>query len=649
MPFVPAMKKRILLSLIFCISVLFIFSSKPEENTAYKQLYFKNLASFSQRLQAISYTASSSNISGKEKKQKIETEILEARKAMKKMDFWMRYLEPLAYKKINSPLPVEWETEVFEKYEAPYKREGAGLTLASLYVNEEATIDPQKLQALIQPAIAACNVYRADTITKSLNDYHQFFLCNRLYLLNLAAIYTTGFECPNAEEIIPELQFMLAAVGEIYEAYNQSVPATPLPENYLRLYRQTIAFAGQQPSDFALFDHFVFLRDYVNPLFLLNQKLINQYHVVSHSNMDYALNKKEVSIFSKSLYNGQNRKGIFLRVDDTAVLAEVKALGKLLFFDPILSGNNMRSCASCHKPENCFTDTALTTAFNFNHKDFLPRNTPTLLNAKYNHLLMADGKHFTLQHQAEDVVMNDIEMSGGGNETTLLKKILSCKTYRNGFKNLLKYTPTEKEINFNHISSALTFYYTSFSKYDAPFDHAMNESTLLEAAAKAGFNLFMSKAQCATCHFAPQFNGVKPPYIGSEFEVIGVPADNAYTKLSEDKGRYIINPAMETMNAFRTGTVRNAARTAPYMHNGVFKTMNQVIDFYDAGGGIGHGLLVENQTLSADSLHLSSLEKQQLIAFINSLTEEVNFETPPASLPVSKIKNLNARKVGGEY
>jgi cytochrome c peroxidase len=159
----------------------------------------------------------------------------------------------------------------------------------------------------------------------------------------------------------------------------------------------------------------------------------------------------------------------------------------------------------------------------------------------------------------------------------------------------------------------------------------------------------MGKGRCATCHFVPYFNGVKPPYIGSEFEVIGTPEDTAFTKLSVDRGRYMVNPAPETMNAFRTGSLRNNQYTKPYMHNGVFNTLEEVIAFYDAGGGTGKKLTVNNQTLSGDSLKLSPLEKKQLISFIHSLNENIIFESAPAALPPSSDKELNKRKVGGQY
>jgi cytochrome c peroxidase len=258
-----------------------------------------------------------------------------------------------------------------------------------------------------------------------------------------------------------------------------------------------------------------------------------------------------------------------------------------------------------------------------------------------------DGKHISLENQALDVITNPAEM--GSTEKEALEKVLSCGDYKAVFKKYLKATPQYKTINIEHLSSALMLYYSDFSNYYAPFDLAIRENKPVSDEVVKGFNLFMSKAQCGTCHFVPQFNGVKPPYIGSEFEVLGVPADTSFKTLSADKGRYKINPAKETSAAFRTGSVRNSAYTKPYMHNGVFRTLEEVIDFYDAGGGAGRGLNINNQTLSSDSLKLTKNEKKCIIAFINSLNEEIPLQIPPARLPVSKNKELNSRVVGGEY
>ncbi|MEO5563727.1 MAG: cytochrome c peroxidase, partial [Chitinophagaceae bacterium] len=568
------------------------------------------------------------------------------RDGLKKMDFWFRYLEPTVYKKINGPLPVEWETEVFEKFEKPYKREGAGLTLAALYIEEE-TVSKDSLLSLVQSSIDAAETYAADSITRNLKTHDHFYLCNRLFLLNLAAIYTTGFECPDTSRVIPELRDMMSDVAATYQSFNESFSATPLTDEYLSLYNKAIEFVDKQPDDYTRFDHFTFIRNYINPLFGLNQQAINQYKVISRSFVDYSLDKKTKSIFNKQLYRGQNSKGIYLRVMDDDVLAEIEKVGKLLFYDPIVSGNNKRSCASCHKTTEYFSDTATATSLQFNREDFLPRNTPSLVNVEYNHLVMLDGKHISLQNQTKDVISNPAEL--GSSENQILQKILSCPDYKKVFIKLLKYTPGESEVTLEHITSAITFFYSKFSKYYAPFDESINGIDQLSESAKNGFNLFMSKAQCATCHFVPQFNGVKPPFVGSEFEVLGVPSDTSYKKLSPDKGRYNVNRAYETMNAFRTGSLRNIEHTGPYMHNGVFKTMDEVIDFYDAGGGAGKGLLVINQTLSSDSLHLSKTEKNNLIEFLRSLNEKIPFEPEPNKLPLSKNKSLNGRKVGGEY
>ncbi len=406
-------------------------------------------------------------------------------------------------------------------------------------------------------------------------------------------------------------------------------------------------FVNAQPQNPEQFDHFRFIKDFVNPLFAINQKLMNQHRAITKSTMDFTLNKSATSIFSKALYNGQNSRGIYFNVEDKDALASIDRLGKLLFYDPILSGNNQRSCASCHKPTEFFTDTIAPTSFAFDHTTFLPRNTPSLINVPYNHLIMYDGKHISLQNQTKEVILNPIEM--GANENELLERILSCKEYKNGFEKLLPYTPMESKVTFEHISSALTFYYSKFSNASSEIDLAMNNLKPLNANAQKGFNLFMSKAQCATCHFVPQFNGVKPPYVGSEFEVLGTPATIDFKALSADKGRYLINPATETMNAFRTGSLRNIMHSAPYMHNGVFKTMEEVIDFYDAGGGAGRGLQVPNQTLSSDSLHLTATDKLDLISFLTSLNEDIPFEAPPKKLPASAINELNKRQVGGVY
>lgn len=637
---------RIILVISFLAITSLSLSFGFRKEKAYQSIYNRSLHSFREEQQSLLKLVQASNLADPSAIERIRERLHGNRMKLKSVDFWLRYFEPIVYRRINGPLPVEWENEVFEKFEPPYRREGAGLSLAELYL-DEASPSRDSLFSLVNKSLEAISTFEADSITVELRTPDHFFLANRLFLLNLAAIYTTGFECPDTSRVIPELRSMMEAVGEIYSAFNNEFRETGLSAEYLARYAAATRFVNEQPGNISSFDHYEFIREFINPLFAQNQQFIRENGVRTRNFNDYSLDNNATSIFSKSLFHPQNTRGIYSLITDEELLGEIKSVGKLLFYDPILSANNSRSCASCHKPAEFFTDTSVATAFRFDHQGRLERNTPSLINSIFNHLLMLDGRHISLQDQGKDVMHNPEEMNLGAEE--LVKKVMSCREYRDAFKKFLRHTPEEKEVSIDHITSALSYYFADFSFYDAPFDEAMNYRSAIGEDARRGFNLYMSKSQCATCHFVPTFSGVRPPYIGTEFEVLGVPADTTYTTLSNDKGRYLVNPATETANAFRTTTLRNAAHTKPYMHNGVFHSLEQVIDFYDGGGGAGRKLNVPNQTLSSDSLRLSGDEKRQLIAFIHTLSENINFDTPPGKLPPSGDRKLNNRKVGGEY
>lgn len=618
---------------------------KPASPEKYMDFYTQKLISFKKDLSELHNSILNTPLNDNYK-ELILAKINKNRISLKELDFWLRYFEPVAYKKINGPLPVEWETEVFEKFEAPYKREGAGLTLATTYLSEQE-VNRDSLAILINSSASAIDVFLADSITVNLKKHHHFFLANRLHLLNLAAVYTTGFECPDESRIIPELLHMIESTFRMYAIYDLGHPTYKLSRQYVSLYQDMISFVKNQPANYESFDHFSFVQKYVEPLYRLNREMILDYQVISNNFNDYSINKYAVSVFDKTLFRGQNGKGVYIGIDDEIQLQELKAIGKLLFHDPILSQNNKRSCASCHNPATFFTDTVLTTGLQFDGIKYLPRNTPSLLNVIHNHLLMLDGKHFNLENQTKDVLTNPIEMAS--TESEVVEKVMSCNEYKSVFKKYLKATPQYNAVNIEHISSALILYYADFSYYTSAFDLAMTKNKPVSKEIQNGFNLFMSKAKCGTCHFLPQFNGNKPPYISSEFEVIGVPQDTGFNRLSNDKGRFTVNPAKEMESAFRTPTIRNLSFTKPYMHNGIFKTQEEVIDFYDAGGGAGKGMLVPNQTLPADSLRLTKAEKKDLLAFINSLDEDIPLQLPPVKLPTSKNKALNNRVTGGQY
>jgi cytochrome c peroxidase len=641
-------RNNVAICLFLLIVVLVSFSFAEEQSSSHSSMS-KHFADQINKLetgwQGLFNLANHSDTESDVGKASLKNEIHAVRIELKKADFWLRYLYPQEYRKLNAPLPVEWETEVFEKFEKPYRREGFGLTLAELTL-DESPVDSSHLEKYLDPGMQVLKGFLADSVMDKIDIPQNFYYANRLFLLNLAAIYTTGFECPDPSRIMPEMHAMLNAVNEIQTRFQIENSEFKISKDYLDLFGEMKLFVQSQGDSILLFDHFSFIRDYVNPLYSLNQKAIRNYQFSSSNMIDFSLNDLSESIFSKDLYTAQNTTGIYGLVNDQSA-NYLKETGEMLFFDPILSINGKRSCAGCHQPSMYFTDTVASTSITLNRSSRLDRNTPSLMNVFQNHLLMQDGQFYQAEDQIRNVICNPTEM--GCRPDEIVRNVLSCKEYKKRFSKLTSLTPAYPEITDRHILGAIIYYLNSFNQCYSYFDDAMMKKTSTVEEMKKGFNLFMGKAQCATCHFVPAFNGVKPPYVSSEFEVIGTPSDSAITMLSPDSGRFKIAPSPEMLHAFRTSTIRNVAKTKPYMHNGVFDHLHQVVAFYNDGGGAGHKLYVPNQTLSSDSLHLSEVEMQLLIFFMESLTEKMPQAKQPKQLPESSLSIYQNRKVGGEY
>ncbi|MEO0876503.1 MAG: cytochrome c peroxidase, partial [Bacteroidota bacterium] len=206
------------------------------------------------------------------------------------------------------------------------------------------------------------------------------------------------------------------------------------------------------------------------------------------------------------------------------------------------------------------------------------------------------------------------------------------------------------------ISNALAAYLSTLTSFDSPFDqYIRGETAEIDPAVERGFNLFMGKAACGTCHFAPTFSGLVPPYFQeSESEVLGVPVAPESDQIDPDQGRMAsTRPRDEApfyQHSFKTTTVRNIALTAPYMHNGAYPDLKSVLDFYNKGGGVGSGIDLPYQTLAPDPLNLTDQEIDDLIAFMESLTDTSKAGSPPTELPVfAGQPELNQRPIGGAY
>lgn len=300
------------------------------------------------------------------------------------------------------------------------------------------------------------------------------------------------------------------------------------------------------------------------------------------------------------------------------ITAAKTALGEKLFYDTRLSGTGTRSCATCHRPDLAFTDGLAKPADIHDPAKLLKRNVPTLINAALQSNYFYDMRALTLEDQTRDVLTNKAEMDGS--MSAIIQYVSADKSYQALFATAFP-ANRKNQITADEVTNALASYVRSLTRLNSRFDEYMRgDTTALSAQEVHGFNLFMGKAKCATCHFIPLFNGITPPkYVASETEVLGVPRSATDSTLDPDPGYYDVIGVDAYNHAFKIPTVRNIHQTAPYMHNGAYPTLEQVMEFYNNGGGAGLGISLPNQTLPAQKLHLTENEQQDIIAFMKSL------------------------------
>jgi cytochrome c peroxidase len=328
-----------------------------------------------------------------------------------------------------------------------------------------------------------------------------------------------------------------------------------------------------------------------------------------------AVNSNAGSIFQDNFFN----VNFFSPPKEYWITDKRVELGKKLFSDPVLSGAKDRSCASCHSPEKAFTD-GLRVPLSLDEKTPLSRNSPTLWNSALQTRQFFDTRTDILEGQLKEVVHNSAEMKGSLRES--VAQLKKQPDYLEYFREA--YSDEKEPISAFNIANAISSYIRSLTSFDSRFDQYMSgDKSKLSASEKKGFNLFTGKAKCATCHFVPLFNGLVPPeFSETETEVLGVPQSKDKTNaiLDADLGKYDISKSIIHKHSFKTPTLRNIELTGPYMHNGVFDSLEEVMDFYNDGGGEGLKIAPENQTLPKEKLNLTKKEIVEIIAFMKSLT-----------------------------
>lgn len=292
--------------------------------------------------------------------------------------------------------------------------------------------------------------------------------------------------------------------------------------------------------------------------------------------------------------------------DNPMTTAKVE-LGKMLFFDPRLSGNNHWACATCHNPALAFGD-GLPTSLGFGDEKPLGRHASTLYNVAYNQHQLWDGRAASLEEQAMMPIENPREMNSRPEE--LIKKLSAIPGYRSRFLEVFGEEPT-----IDNMAKAIATFVRTITSKNSRFDrYVMGEKDAITAQEKRGLILFLSKAACTRCHNGPNFTD-------DHFHNLALPQVGP---LREDLGRYMVTQREKDKRAFKTPTLRNIDLTAPYMHNGVFETLEEVMDFYNQGGG--------EDALKSEHifpLHLTEEEQTDVIAFLHSLRGDLQLVVPP--------------------
>ena len=297
---------------------------------------------------------------------------------------------------------------------------------------------------------------------------------------------------------------------------------------------------------------------------------------------------------------------------DNPLTVEGVALGRKIFFDNLLSSDLSQSCATCHRPENYFTDGNATSKGVTGL--FGKRSAMSLVNIGFvNAGLFWDGRVKTLEEQALLPVLDSIELHN--NWDAVATRIKNNSDYMTMFRRAFGIT-TVDSINKYLVVKAIAQFERTLISADAKIDKIARKEAFFTDDEQSGYNLFFNvldapDAQCAHCHVSPFYNA-------GDFFNNGIDAAKTLTDF-KDLGRGVITLKPTDNGKFKPPTLRNIAQTAPYMHDGRFKTLSEVLDHYASGGHSSPN--VDPFIPSIGTIHLTTKQKNQIILFLNTLTD----------------------------
>ncbi len=601
---------------IIALVSLFLFVSstndlaRPKPETSFPTLQIK--AQFLKQLTQLQACLEKLNQALKIKNKKEARSIyLEARIPFKQTEFLMAYLDPQLYERsINESPLLKPKPSVANK--ETHHPEGFQVIDELLF---EEQIDFKQLQVLTKKLNT--QIERFQVRMESIRFYDALIIhAIKEALLRSFTLGITGFDTPASDNSM-----------EDFRQTNQSILTTLLSyKGYFSSNRMAAIeahFKAIEYTSFETFDRYGYLVRQLIPILEILEaiRVANQLETKEELNrLMLPLNSTFTNPFQADFLN----ISYYTNLSNSSInLAQIE-LGKQLFNDPILSDKLNTSCATCHNEKVAFTD-QLERSMNGDKTKTTSRNAPSLNYSVYASAYFYDLRAHDLKNQFDHVIHNEKEFNS--NYTAIINKLNQDPDYQQKFKS--NYSQYPHPISNASINHALKSYLMSLPRFDSKFDQFVQTKTNnIPSELRQGFNLFMGKAQCATCHFPPTFSGLVPPaYADSESEVLGVLTNEDFKHpiLDEDQGRINNGITKDNFdffaNSFKTVSIRNAALTAPYMHNGSIKTLEKVIEFYDLGGGLGMGLDLPHQTLPSDPLHLTPSEKKALVVFVESLTD----------------------------
>ena len=337
-------------------------------------------------------------------------------------------------------------------------------------------------------------------------------------------------------------------------------------------------------------------------------------------------------VFSTSTFADQNLGLPPLTIpNDNPQSIEKISLGKLLFNDNRFSKDGTVSCASCHVVAKTYTD-GLAVAKGINGQQGT-RNSPTLVNAAFFNTLFLDGRANSLEEQALGPLVNPIE-HGLESHQLIVDVIVNDTNYIQQFEKV--FDIKKEEITIQQVSKAIASFERTLISGDSPFDRHLfgQDHSALSSSAERGLDVFKRNGNCVTCHEISWNNAL---FSDNRFYNIGVGFKNLTQILDEfiaeiklgkkpeefpltvqqhsELGRFNVTKDVKDIGKFKTPTLRNIALTAPYMHDGSFKTLEEVIEHYDKGGDKNH--FIDSKIFP---LHLTKQEKTDILEFMKSLT-----------------------------